>query len=42
MTNRMVEVEHGSDVADVRLVPLPDGQVVLVTGDDVSVLRVTS
>ena len=36
MTNRMVEVEHGSDVADVRLVPLASGRVVLVTGDDVS------
>ncbi|MBD3947268.1 beta-propeller domain-containing protein [Nocardioides ganghwensis] len=36
MANRMVEVEHGSDVADVRLVPLASGRVVLVTGDDVS------
>jgi hypothetical protein len=36
MTNRMVEVEHGSDVADVRLVPLASGRVALVTGDDVS------
>ena len=36
MTNRMVEVEHGSDVADVRLVPLATGRVVLVTGEDVS------
>ena len=36
MTNRMVEVEHGSDVADVRLVPLTSGRVVLVTGEDVS------
>jgi hypothetical protein len=36
MSNRMVEVEHGSDVADVRLVPLASGQVVLVTGEDVS------
>jgi hypothetical protein len=35
MTNRMVEVEHGSDVADVRLVPLASGKVVLVTGEDV-------
>ena len=32
----MVEVEYGEDVADVRLVPLPDGRVVLVTGDEVS------
>jgi hypothetical protein len=36
MTNRMVEVEHGSDVADVRLVPLQSGKVALVTGEDVS------
>lgn len=36
MTNRMVEVEHGSDVDEVRTVPLPDGRVVLVTGTDVS------
>lgn len=36
MTNRMVEVEHGSDVADVRLVPLSSGRVALVTGEDVS------
>jgi hypothetical protein len=36
MTNRMVEVEHGSDVADVRLVPLSSGKVALVTGEDVS------
>ena len=35
-TNRMVEVEYGDEVADVRLVPLPDGRVVLVTGDEVS------
>ena len=36
MTNRMVEVEHGSDVADVRLVPLASGRVALVTGEDVT------
>ena len=36
MTNRMVEVEHGSDVAGVRLVPLASGKVALVTGEDVS------
>lgn len=36
MTNRMVEVEHGSDVADVRLVPLASGKVALVTGEDVT------
>jgi hypothetical protein len=40
MTNRMVEVEHGSDVADVRLVPLASGRVALVTGDDVSFFEV--
>jgi hypothetical protein len=33
--NRMVEVEHGREVADVRLVPLPLDRVALVTGDDV-------
>jgi hypothetical protein len=36
MENRMVEVEYGEEVADVRLVPLPDGRVLLVTGDEVS------
>ena len=36
MSNRMVEVEHGSDVADVRLVPLVSGKVALVTGEDVT------
>jgi hypothetical protein len=36
MTNRMVEVEHGSDVTGVRLVPLASGKVALVTGEDVS------
>ena len=36
MDNRMVEVEYGDEVSDVRLVPLPDGRVVLVTGDEVS------
>lgn len=35
MTNRMVEAEYGDDVDDLRLVPLPDGRVVLVTGDGV-------
>lgn len=34
--NRMVEVEHGQDVDEVRTVPLPDGRVVLVTGSAVS------
>lgn len=40
MTNRMVEVEHGSDVSEVRTVPLPDGRVVLVTGSEVSYFEV--
>jgi hypothetical protein len=35
LTNRMVEADYGNDVAQVRTVPLPDGRVVLVTGDDV-------
>lgn len=34
LVNRMVTVEHGADVTEVRLVPLPDGRVVLVTGGD--------
>ena len=40
LDNRMVEVEYGDEVADVRLVPLPDGRVVLVTGDGVSFFAV--
>ena len=36
LEQRSVDVEYGSDVADVRLVPLADGRVVLVTGADVS------
>ncbi|WP_457191924.1 beta-propeller domain-containing protein [Nocardioides sp. P5_E3] len=36
MSNRMVEVEHGTDVADVRLVALASGKVALVTGEDVT------
>ena len=36
LSNRMVEVEHGNDVDAVRLVPLADGRVVLVTGDEAS------
>ncbi len=36
MSNRMVEVEHGTDVAQVRLVPLASGRVALVTGEDVT------
>ena len=33
---RRVTVEYGADVAQVRLVPLPSGKVVLVTGETVS------
>jgi hypothetical protein len=36
LDNRTVEVEYGDDVTAVRLVPLPDGRVVLVTGGDAS------
>ncbi|WP_344304947.1 beta-propeller domain-containing protein [Nocardioides bigeumensis] len=36
LTQRSVEVEYGDDVARVRLVPLADGRVVLVTGNDIS------
>ena len=36
LENRMVEVEYGTDVDSVRLVPLPDGRVVLMTAADVS------
>lgn len=36
--NRMVQVEYGDDVAQVRTVPLPDGRVALVTGEDVRFL----
>jgi hypothetical protein len=35
LSNRMVEADYGDDVDQVRTVPLPDGRVVLVTGDDV-------
>ena len=34
LDNRTVEVEYGDDVDEVRLVPLPDGRVVLVTAVD--------
>ncbi|MEV5003549.1 beta-propeller domain-containing protein [Nocardioides sp. LML1-1-1.1] len=30
---KLVQVEYGDDVDDVRAVPMPDGRVVLVTGD---------
>ena len=36
LSNRMVEVEYGDEVSAVRLVPLADGRVVLVTGDGAS------
>ncbi len=36
LSDRLVEVEYGDEVDDVRLVPLPDGRVVLATGDAVS------
>jgi hypothetical protein len=36
LRNRMVEVEYGVEVDQVRTLPLPDGRVVLVTGDAVS------
>lgn len=41
MSNRMVEVEYGDEIAEVRLVPLVDDRVVLVTGDDISFFDVT-
>ena len=33
--NEQTQVEYGDDIEQVRLVPLPDGKVVLVTGEDV-------
>ncbi|MBS42964.1 MAG: hypothetical protein CMH83_07380 [Nocardioides sp.] len=39
MANTMTQVEYGRDVADVRTVPLPDGRVALVTGEDVTFFR---
>lgn len=38
-SNRMIEADYGNDVDDVRLVPLPSGKVVLVTGDAISFLK---
>lgn len=32
--NRLRQVEYGDDVDDVRALPMPDGRVVLVTGED--------
>lgn len=37
--NRMVKVEYGEDIAQVRTVGMPDGRVVLVTGEDVRFLQ---
>ena len=37
--NRMVKVEYGDDISQVRTFGLPDGRVVLVTGEDVRFLR---
>jgi hypothetical protein len=36
LSNRMTEVERGNEIDAVRLVPVADGRVVLVTGDDAS------
>ncbi|QDH11087.1 hypothetical protein FE634_22015 [Nocardioides dongxiaopingii] len=38
MREELTRVEFGSDVAEVRLVPLPAGRVALVTGEDVDFL----
>lgn len=35
LTSRLVEADYGNDVDQIRTVPLPDGRVVLVTGEDV-------
>lgn len=40
--NRMVQVEYGRDVDQVRTVPLPDGRVVLVTGEDAEFFSLTA
>ena len=37
--NRMLKVEYGDDVMQVRTLGLPDGRVVLVTGEDARFLR---
>ncbi len=37
--NRMVRVEYGDDIGQVRTIGMPDGRVVLVTGDDMRFLR---
>ena len=38
LDNRMVPVEHSNDVAAIRLVPLADGRVVLVTAKSAAFL----
>ena len=40
LTKRMAEVDYGQDVYAIRTLPLPDGRVLLVTGDDVSFFEV--
>jgi hypothetical protein len=38
--NRMVRVEYGDDIAQVRTLGLPGGRVVLVTGEDIRFLEI--
>jgi hypothetical protein len=38
LENEMVEVEYGQDVYEVRTLQLPDGRILLVTGEDVEFL----
>lgn len=38
LSNRMVKVEYGDDIDQVRTIGLPDGKVALVTGEDVRYL----
>jgi hypothetical protein len=42
MTNRMVRAEYGDEIDEVRLVPEPDGRVVLLTGDGASFFELRS
>ena len=37
--NRMVKVDYGTDIGQVRTIGLPKGRVVMVTGDDVRFLK---
>ena len=39
LQNRMVRVDYGADIDQVRTIGMPDGRVVLVTGDEVRFLR---